>query len=84
MESSFDIDSYYTLVVNGQYRSGPNEPTACHDLSKSVSLQVVTHPEGPTPGSKGPDKVVFFAILPPSYARAIASAILSAATEARG
>lgn len=72
MRATFELDSCYELQISEDI------PRASGD-SGSVGVQV-TH----TPLGESTSELVFALNLKPSHARAIASALLAAATEARG
>ena len=88
MNAAFKLDGCYTLeLTDSGYLSSPDGVSgACS--KGNVGIQVLYAPlalgnvdEGP--GAPMPQKSVLQAFLKPSQARAIASALLSAATEAR-
>jgi hypothetical protein len=77
METTFKLDGCHYLIVCGDM------PRVASD-ARSVLLQVNHKPLPNVDGTCPPDDLVVSFTVAPSEARAIASAILSAATEARG
>jgi hypothetical protein len=75
VETTFELHGY-TLVIQGQYRDpGSRSNQSDVDLSKFVTLQAIEH------SLDGTSRNIFFWMIEPSHARAIASAILAAATK---
>ena len=83
MRASFSLDGCYELEISGNVPRTQRDP-------ESVCLNLLHTPlPVPMPGPDGtgyvqpPTETTFSISLRPSHARAIASALLSAATEAR-
>ena len=86
--ATFRLDGAHTLVIgeNSQFRVY-DAPRPLHG-PRYIPMAIVHHPMqveqgGLEPSKPEPDRIVAQASLPPSQLRAIASAMLSAATEAR-
>lgn len=80
MNASFDLHGN-TLIVTTHYAPPNPTPDAAQAVSRS-DVHLCVDCTSPLPGD--PVRRLFSAMLTSSEARAIASAILSAATESRG
>lgn len=82
MNTKFDLGGYVLEITENGYLNAPDGRSGgCCD--GSVGLQVIRHPL-PSLEEETPPVSVLQTFVKPSQARAIASALLSAATEARG
>lgn len=81
MNAKFNLGGYELEITSNGYLMHPDPGAGAAGSPGCVGLQVVDFPLGPN-GAE-PTRLLMQAFVKPSQARAIASAILSAATEAK-
>lgn len=81
MNAKFDIGGYELQINDTGYLTSPDGKSGAHS-GGNVGLQILHFPL-PNLDSVPPPTVVLQTFLKPSQARAVASALLSAATEVR-
>jgi len=87
MRASFSIDSLHELEITGDVPRHEHDPASvCLNVLRTpLPVKNVYGPKEAGPEyTQGPTETIISVSLRPSHARAIASAMLSAATEARG
>ncbi len=80
MNATFDLGGFVLEISESGHLSSLDGKMGASSKG-NIGLQLTTRPL--TPDSANPPKTVFQGFVKPSQARAIASALLSAATEAR-
>lgn len=84
MKATFQLDGCHTLSVTDNVPRHAADPASVSiQLDRAPLPTVHALPDGSTGMTYAPTECVFSTQLVPSYARAIASALLSAATEAK-
>jgi hypothetical protein len=84
MKASFSIDGCHDLEITGNVPRTANDPASvCINLLRTPLPQLMSAPDVANCYVQPPTEVVLSVSLRPSHARAIASALLSAATEAK-
>lgn len=81
MHAKFNLGGYELEITSNGYLTHPDKNAGAAFSPGGVGLQIIYHAIGVT-GDEPPQSVMQ-AFVKPSQARAIASAILSAATEAK-